>query len=506
MADKKYILSIDQGTTGSAAIVFDSDGNPVADADKETRQIYPKPGWVEHDPREILQISLEVAREAIKKAGIPSSSVSGIGITNQRETTIVWDRKSGEPVNNAIVWQCRRTADLVEDLKSKGLSQTICGKTGLIPDAYFSATKVRWILDHIPDGQFRAEQGDLLFGTVDTWLAWNLSGRKAHVTDYSNASRTMLYNINTLQWDKDILSALDIPACMLPQVIPSSHIYAETAAGIFDKERIPLGAIAGDQQAALFGQACYNAGMAKNTYGTGSFILLNSGNKPIISKKGLLTSLAWGLHGEVSYALEGSVFITGAAVQWLRDGLKIIKNAAESESLAKSVPDNGGVYFVPAFVGLGAPYWDMYARGTIIGLTRGTTSGHLTRATLESIAYQVRDVVDAMKSDAGVSLPVLRVDGGGTANSLLMQFQADILGAPIQVAAVAETTALGVAFLAGLATGIWKNTEEIARKWRASATFEPKMTPDQRDDLYSCWKRAVERAQDWVINPKEANQ
>jgi glycerol kinase len=500
MAGKKYILAIDQGTTGSGAILFDSDGNPVADADKETRQIYPQPGWVEHDPKEIFQTSLDVARAVLKKSGIPASKISGIGITNQRETTIVWDKKTGEPVSNAIVWQCRRTAGLVEDLKKRGLGETIREKTGLIPDAYFSATKIRWILDHIPDGQRRAEEGELLFGTVDTWLAWNLSGGNAHVTDYSNASRTMLYNIHTLQWDKDILEALNLPTAILPKVIPSSFIYAETSPSMFDGVQIPLCAIAGDQQSALFGQACFTPGMAKNTYGTGSFILLNSGEKPIISKHGLLTSLAWGLDGKVIYALEGSIFITGAAVQWLRDGLRIINSSAESESLARTVDDNGGVYFVPALVGLGAPHWDMYARGTIVGITRGTTAGHIARATLEAIAFQVRDVVDAMKSEAGVNMPVLKVDGGGTANSLLLQFQADILGVPIEVAAIAETTALGIAYLAGLATSVWKNTAEVAAICRSTASYQPTMSADQRENLYSNWKRAVERSQGWIVN------
>jgi glycerol kinase len=500
MAGKKYVLAIDQGTTGSGAILFDSSGNPVAEADKETRQIYPNPGWVEHDPKEIFQTSLEVARAVLKKSNIPASGVSGIGITNQRETTIVWDKKTGEPVNNAIVWQCRRTAGIVEDLKKRGLENSIREKTGLIPDAYFSATKIRWILDHIPEGQRRAEQGELLFGTVDTWLAWKLSGGKAHVTDYSNASRTMIYNIHTLQWDKDILEALNIPQAMLPRVIPSSFIYAETSPDMFDGAQIPLCAIAGDQQAALFGQACYTPGMAKNTYGTGSFILLNSGEKPIISKHGLLTSLAWGLDGKVIYALEGSIFITGAAVQWLRDGLRIIKKSSESETLARTVDDNGGVYFVPALVGLGAPHWDMYARGTITGITRGTTDGHIARATLEAEAYQVRDVVDAMKSEAGVNMPVLKVDGGGTANSLLMQFQADILGVPIEVAAIAETTALGIAYLAGLATSVWKNTAEVAAICRSTASYQPTMSADQRENLYSNWKRAVERSKGWIIS------
>ena len=500
MSGKQYILAFDQGTTGSGAIVFDSDGNTVAMSDRETSQIYPQPGWVEHDPLEIYSTSLQVAREAISKAGIKASDIACIGITNQRETTVVWDRKTGQPVHNAVVWQCRRTAPICEGLKSRGLAPSIQQKTGLVPDAYFSGTKVRWLLDNIAEGQKRAENGDLLFGTVDTWLAWNLSGRRANVTDYSNASRTMLYNIHKLQWDADILSELNIPSVMLPQVIDSSIIYSQTDPSIFDSAPVPLGAIAGDQQAALFGQACYNPGMAKNTYGTGSFILLNSGSKPIVSQQGLLTSLAWGIDGKVNYALEGSVFITGAAIQWLIDGLKIIKSASESEALARSVEDNGGVYFVPAFVGLGAPYWDMYTRGAMIGLTRGTTGGHIARATIESIAYQVRDVVDAMKSETGISIPVLRVDGGGTANSLLMQFQADILGIPIQVAAVAETTALGVAYLAGLAADTWNNTDEISRKWRASATFEPSISSDRRESLYADWKRAVERSRCWIEN------
>lgn len=500
MAGKHYVIAIDQGTTGSRAILFDSEGRPVASAIEETCQIYPNPGWVEQDPKEIFQTTLDVSRSILKKFGITAKSVAGIGITNQRETTIVWDKKTGEPVANAIVWQCRRTAGLVEELKKRGLEDMIRNKTGLIPDAYFSATKVRWLLDHVKDGQRRAEQGELLFGTVDTWLAWKLSGGRAHITDYSNASRTMLYNIYTLQWDQDILAELNIPEAMLPKVIPSSFIYGETTPAIFDGVQVPLCAIVGDQQAALFGQACYEPGMAKNTYGTGAFVLINSGEKPITSKHGLLTSLAWGLNGKVIYALEGSIFISGAAVQWLRDGLRIISKSSESESLARSVEDNGGVYFVPALVGLGAPHWDMYARGTMIGITRGTTSGHIARATLEAIAYQVRDVIDAMKSEAGVTIPVLKVDGGGTANSLLMQFQSDILNIPIEVAAVAETTALGVAYLAGLATSVWKDTEEVSSICRTAATYQPKMPAGCREALYSEWKRALERAGGWIIN------
>ncbi len=498
MPAKGYILVIDQGTTGSTALLCDEEGQIVSSADSEISQIYPQPGWVEHDPKEIFRTSLVVAQEALQKAGVSASQVKGMGITNQRETTVVWDRRTGEPVNNAIVWQCRRTAPLCEELKAKGLAKTIREKTGLPIDAYFSATKLRWILDHIPEGQRRAQQGDLLFGTIDSWLVWNLTGGAVHITDYSNASRTMLFNIHTLEWDRELLAVLDIPEAVLPKVLPSSQVYGETAAGLLGDARVPLGGIAGDQQAALFGQACYDACMAKNTYGTGSFILLNTGDKPIPSEKGLVTTIAWGLAGKVAYAMEGSIFITGAAVQWLRDGLGLIKSAAESEPLARSVPDNGGVYFVPAFVGLGAPYWDMYARGTIIGLTRGTTGGHLARATLEAIAYQTRDVVEVMSAEACLQVALLRVDGGGTANALLMQFQADILGVTIQPALVAETTSLGAAYLAGLAVGLWKDTTELARMWRAAETYEPKMSVDQRETLYAGWKRAVERARGWV--------
>jgi len=500
MGEKDYILAIDQGTTGSTAILFDREGQPVSPAYREVRQIYTQPGWVEHDPKELFSASVAVARDSLQKAGVATSQVRSIGITNQRETTIVWDRYTGEPVSNAVVWQCRRTAPLCEKLKREGMGPLVKEKTGLIIDAYFSATKLRWILDHVPQGQHRAEQGDLLFGTVDSWLVWNLTGGAVHITDYSNASRTMLFNIHTLKWDKELLAALNIPEAVLPHVMPSSQVYGETAVGILGDSRIPLGAVAGDQQAALFGQACYDAGMTKNTYGTGSFVLLNTGDKPVPSEKGLVTTLAWGLGGKVTYAMEGSIFITGAAVQWLRDGLELISNAAESEALARSVPDNGGVFFVPAFVGLGAPYWDMYARGTILGLTRGTNKGHLARATLEAIAYQTRDIIEAMGAEAGLQVPLLRVDGGGTANSLLMQFQADILGIPIQRAAVAETTALGAAYLAGLAVGLWHDTVDIERRWRAAETYEPKFSTDQRESLYAGWKRAVERARGWVTS------
>ena len=498
MTGKGLILAIDQGTTGSTALLFDETGRIVSNAYREIRQIYPQPGWVEHDPKEFIDTCLEVSREALDRAGVSASRLSGVGITNQRETTIVWDRNSGEPVCNAIVWQCRRTAPLCEELKRKGLEQPVREKTGLLIDAYFSATKLRWILDNIPQGQQRAEQGKLLFGTVDSWLIWNLTGGAAHVTDYSNASRTMLFNIHTLEWDKDILAALNIPEAVLPRVMPSSNIYGEIPQGVLGDAPVPVASAVGDQQASLFGQACYQPGITKNTYGTGSFILLNTGGRPISSQKGLVATLAWGLGGEVVYALEGSIFVTGAAIQWLRDGLSIITSAPETEVLASSVPDNGGVYFVPAFVGLGAPHWDMYARGTILGLTRGTTREHLVRATLESIAYQTRDVIEAMRDEAGLDIPLLRVDGGGSANAFLMQFQADMLGVPIQVAAVTETTALGAAYLAGLAVGLWENTAELQKLWRAVRTYEPGMSADQRETLYTDWKRAVERAREWV--------
>src|SRR4030042_869451 len=498
MPGKSYILVIDQGTTGSAALLFDDSGRVVSSADREIRQIYPQPGWVEHDPVEIFQTSLTVAKEALEQAGVIASQVKGLGITNQRETTVVWDRRTGKPVSNAIVWQCRRTAPICEELKQEGMVEPVREKTGLLVDAYFSATKLRWILDNVPDGQRRAQQGDFLFGTIDSWLVWNLTGGAVHITDYSNASRTMLFNIHTLKWDKEILTILAIPEAVLPKVMSSSQVYGETAAGLLGNARVPLGGIAGDQQAALFFQACYDACMAKNTYGTGSFILLNTGDKPTPSEKGLVTTLAWGLDGKFTYAMEGSIFITGAAIQWLRDGLGLIKSAAESEPLARSVTHNDGVYFVPAFVGLGAPYWDMYARGTILGLTRGTTAGHLARATLEAIAYQVRDVVEVMAEEACIQLALLRVDGGGTANSFLMQFQADMLGVPIQPSSVAETTSLGAAYLAGLAVGMWKDTAELATMWRAAKTYEPSMSADEREMLYSGWKRAVERARGWI--------
>ncbi|BCV25884.1 MAG TPA: glycerol kinase GlpK [Firmicutes bacterium] len=492
----KYVLALDQGTTSSRAIVFDHDGNNVSMVNKEFPQIYPKPGWVEHNPADIWNSQLEVAKAALEKAGITPADVTAIGITNQRETTIVWDRATGQPVYNAIVWQCRRTAPICDELKAKGWAEKIREKTGLVVDAYFSGTKIKWILDNVPGVREKAERGELLFGNVDTWLIWNLSGGKVHTTDYSNASRTMLFNIHKLDWDDEILAELGIPRAMLPKPQPSSHVYAHTDKAVFGAE-VPIAGDAGDQQAALFGQACYKPGMAKNTYGTGCFMLMNTGEKAVPSKSGLLTTIAWGVNGKVEYALEGSIFITGAAVQWLRDELRVIDNSAQSEEYARKVPDTGGVYLVPAFVGLGAPYWDMYARGTIVGITRGTKREHIIRAALESICYQTRDVLEAMTSDSGIKLTALKVDGGAVANDFLMQSQADILGVPVHRPKVTETTALGAAYLAGLAVGFWADQEEIAAKWQINKEFTPAMAADQREKLYRGWKRAVERALKW---------
>jgi glycerol kinase len=500
MPNGKYILSIDEGTSGATAVLFDTMGQVVSRAYREIRQIFPQPGWLEHDPRDIVQKSLTVGREVVQKAGISFSQVAGLGITNQRESVVVWERMTGQPVYASICWQCRRTASVCEDLKQKGLENLIRQKTGLPVDAYFSGTKIHWILGNIPDGHHRAFRGDLICGTIDSWLIWNLTGGKTHVTDYTNASRTMLFNIKTLRWDAELLEILGIPAIMLPQVLPSSMVYGETADGIFNNCHIPIAGIAGDQQAALFGQTCYKIGMAKNTYGTGAFVLVNMGEKPLISKSGMITTIAWGLGNKATYALEGSIFISGAVIQWLRDSLGIIATAADSELLAATVPDNGGVYFVPAFVGLGAPYWDMYARGIVIGLTRGANKGHLVRAALEAIAFQTRDVIGAIQTEFKTSIPVLRVDGGGSSNNLLMQFQSDILGIPIQKAQIIEITALGAAYLAGLAVGIWQSTDEIEKQWHSGATFEPKMSSDERQTLYTNWKRAVERAKKWATD------
>lgn len=495
---KKYVLAIDQGTTGSTALLFDKAGNLHAKVNKEFRQIYPKPGWVEHDPEEILQVTLDVVKEALSRAGAESHDVAAIGITNQRETTVVFDRETGKPFYNAIVWQCRRTAPLCEKLKKQGLSSVFQKKTGLVIDAYFSGTKLKWILDNVPGVKNKAKEGKALFGTIDTFLIYHLTGCKTHVTDYSNASRTLIFNIHKLTWDKDLLKILSIPAAMLPQVLPTSHIYGETVSIGPLEQGIPVASCVGDQQGALFGQACFKPGVVKNTYGTGCFALMNTGEKAVPSKHKLLTTIAWGLDGKVEYALEGSIFIAGAAVQWLRDEMKLIENAGQSESYAAQVSDTGGVYFVPAFVGLGAPYWDMYARGTMVGATRGTNRFHLVRAVLESIAYQTRDVLDAMKKDSGLALKELRVDGGAVANNFLMQFQSDVLGVPVKRPKISETTAAGAAFLAGLATGFWNSKKEIEAIWQEDRAFSPCMKPSQVNALYKGWQKAVERAKGWA--------
>ena len=494
---EKYILALDQGTTSSRAILFDRSGRSVGVAQKEFTQIYPKAGWVEHDPMEIWGTQSGVAREVLEKIGVRPDEIAAIGITNQRETTIVWEKATGKPVFNAIVWQCRRTAGICDELKARGLEPYVRENTGLVIDAYFSGTKIKWILDNVAGARERAEKGELLFGNVDTWLVWNLTRGKVHVTDYSNASRTMLFNIRTLQWDERILAELGIPACMLPAVKPSSGVYGHTDPHTFGGAEIPIAGIAGDQQAALFGQACFGAGMAKNTYGTGCFMLMNTGGTPVPSRNGLLTTIAWGVDGKVEYALEGAIFVAGAAVQWLRDELKLIDNAAQSEELAAAVADTNGVYVVPAFVGLGAPYWDMYARGTIVGLTRGANRSHIVRATLEAIAFQTRDVLQAMQDDSGITLKTLKVDGGAVANDFLMQFQADILGVPVERPRVTETTALGAAFLAGLAVGFWQDKAEISATWNVDRAFQPAMPQATREAKYKGWTRAVERARMW---------
>lgn len=494
----KYILAIDQGTTSSRAILFDHSQNIIATAQKEFTQYFPQPGWVEHDPMEIWESQLSVIHEVLSAPAITYEDIASIGITNQRETAIVWDKNTGVPVYNAIVWQCRRTADMCETLQQReGFSDYVRHATGLLLDAYFSATKVAWILDNVSGAREKAAQGELLFGTVDSWLVWKLSKGKAHITDYSNASRTLLYNIRDLTWDKKILDVLRIPESMLPQVRNSSEVYTR-----IDLQEghapIPIAGIAGDQQAALFGQACFKPGMVKNTYGTGSFIIMHTGDELKESSNGLISTIAWGIGGEIEYALEGSVFVAGAVIQWIRDELKIISHAQDSEELALSVEDTQGVYLVPAFVGLGAPYWDMYARGTMVGLTRGASRAHIVRAALESIAYQSKDVIDSMEKDAGISLPELRVDGGASLNNFLMQFQSDIIGNRVVRPAIAETTALGAALLAGLAVGFWKSKEEIAEAWEQNALFTPSISSAQREQLYSGWKKAVERAMNWV--------
>lgn len=498
---KRYIMALDAGTTSNRCILFDEQAEPCAISQKEFTQLYPQPGWVEHDPEEIWETQLLVAREAMKKAGVSGEQIAAIGITNQRETTIVWDKYSGKPVYNAIVWQCRRTAEYCDSLKERGLTDVIRSKTGLVIDAYFSATKIRWILENVPGTRARAERGELLFGTVDCWLIWKLTGGKCHVMDYSNASRTMLYNINTLQWDEEILRELDIPAAMLPKVLPSSCVYGETSPDLFGTS-VTIAGAAGDQQAALFGQACFHPGEAKNTYGTGAFLLMNTGDRPVFSQNGLVTTIAWGLGGKVQYALEGSVFVAGAAIQWLRDELGLIESASVSEFLASQVKDTNGCYVVPAFTGLGAPYWDPYARGTIVGLTRGVNKCHLVRATLESLAFQVNDILSAMQADSGICLSSLNVDGGASANNLLMQMQADISGAPVTRPSCVETTAMGAAYLAGLAVGYWSSPDDVLRNRRINRVFAPEIDSSLRDKKNRTWKRAVEHALAWA---KEAD-
>jgi glycerol kinase len=491
-----FILALDQGTTSSRAIVFDHDGAITAVAQKEFTQIFPAAGWVEHDPQEIWASQIGVAVEALGRARIAPKDVAAIGITNQRETTIVWDRETGLPIHNAIVWQDRRTADFCERLKKDGAGETVQAKTGLLIDAYFSASKIRWILDNVAGARAKADAGTLAFGTVDTWLVWKLTGHQRHVTDVSNASRTMLFNIHTLKWDDELLRLFGVPASMLPVVKSSSEVYGQVASSL-GIERVPIAGIAGDQQAALFGQMCRTPGMSKNTYGTGCFLLQNIGTTPTRSRQQLVTTVAWQVGGRTEYALEGSVFIGGAVVQWIRDGLHLIRTAAEIEPLAASVPDNGGVYLVPAFAGLGAPHWDPYARGTIVGITRGTSSGHIARAALESIAYQVSDLLDAMHADAGIPLKELRVDGGAATNNTLMQFQADLLGVPVVRPAVTETTALGAAYLAGLAVGYWKSADEVSGQWKVDRRFEPMMPRAAVNALRERWTKALERSKGW---------
>jgi len=491
-------MAFDSGTTSCRSILFNPDGSILGTAQQEFPQIYPQPGWVEHDPLEIWACQSAVARQVLEKYQVRPAQIAAIGITNQRETTVVWDKLTGKPIYNALVWQDKRTAALCDTLRAEGRTDTIRQKTGLVIDSYFSATKIAWILDQVPGSRQRAAKGEILFGTVDTWLIWNLTRGTSHVTDVSNAARTMLFNIHTLDWDDELLERLEIPRAMLPRVTESSGIVGTTDAQTFGGAGIPIAGIAGDQQAALFGQTCFATGQGKNTYGTGSFILLNTGSKPIASTKGLLTTIAWSRGGEVTYALEGSVFITGAAVQWLRDELKVIRDARDSEYFAQKVPDTGGVYLVPAFAGLGAPYWDMYARGAIVGMTRGTTMDHIIRATLESLAFQVRDVSDLMATESGIPLENLRVDGGASANNFLMQFQADILGVPVQRPKNLETTALGAAFLAGLAVGYWKSTDELKKTLEIERQFEPSMDTKKRELLYGGWKKAVQRSLGWA--------
>ncbi len=494
---KKYVMAFDAGTTGCRSIIFDRSGNVITGAYQEFPQIYPKPGWVEHDPMDIWNAQIGTARSAIAQLGGDCSEIAAIGITNQRETTVVWEKSTGKPVMNAIVWQDRRTAAICEDLKAQGLEDYIKENTGLLIDAYFSGTKIKWILDNIEGARTKAQNGELLFGTVDTWLTWNLTGGKAHVIDYSNASRTLLFNIKTLSWDEKLLKALDIPPAMLPETLPSSQVYGETIPGLFTGGSIPVAGAIGDQQGALFGQACFSEGLVKATYGTGGSLMMNTGYQPKFSQNGMLTTVAWGIDGKVEYALEGLLYVLGASVQWLRDELRIVGSSAETEYFASQVPDTAGVYFVPAFVGLSAPYWDQYARGSIMGLTRGSNRNHIIRATLESMAYQIRDVIECMQQDSGIAYSALKVDGGACRNNFLMQFQADLLGVEVMRPKVVDTTARGAAFLAGLATGFWRDKQELLDTFELDRQFSPTVDQPVRDKLYKGWKKAVERVRDW---------
>ncbi|MGC8229846.1 glycerol kinase GlpK [Pseudobacillus badius] len=491
---EQFILSLDQGTTSSRAILFNKKGEAAYVAQKEFTQHFPQPGWVEHNANEIWGTILACIATVLSENNISPEQIAGIGITNQRETTVVWDKETGKPVYNAIVWQSRQTADICNELKDQGYDSLFREKTGLLIDAYFSGTKIKWILDNVEGARERAEKGELLFGTIDTWLIWKLSGGKVHVTDYSNASRTLLFNIHDLTWDEELLTILNIPTSMLPEVRPSSEVYGQTVPYHFFGQEVPIAGAAGDQQAALFGQACYEEGMAKNTYGTGCFMLMNTGEKAVTSRHGLLTTIAWGIDGKVEYALEGSIFVAGSAIQWLRDGLRMVKDAADTEEYATSVASSGGVYVVPAFVGLGTPYWDSDVRGAVFGLTRGTSKEHFVRATLESLAYQTKDVLDAMEADSGISLKTLRVDGGAVKNNFLMQFQSDMLQVPVERPIINETTALGAAYLAGLAVGFWKDRQEISSKWQVEKVFKPQMANEEQARLYAGWKKAIEAA------------
>ena len=493
----KYMMALDSGTTSNRCILFDRAGRIVSVAQREFTQYFPQPGWVEHDANEIWATLLGVAVEAMQMAGAAAADIAAIGITNQRETTIVWDKATGEPVHHAIVWQCRRTSEYCDELRARGLTARFREKTGLVLDAYFSATKLHWLLENVPGVRERAAKGELLFGTVETWLIWKLTGGRAHVTDYSNASRTMLFNINTLDWDEEILAELNIPRSMLPKPLPSSGLFGTTAPSLLGGE-IPITGAAGDQQAALFGQTCFQPGEAKNTYGTGCFLLMNTGEKPVFSQNGLVTTIAWGLGEKVTYALEGSIFVAGAAIQWLRDEMKLIANAAESEAVAQEVVDTNGCYVVPAFTGLGAPYWDQYARGAIVGLTRGCNRAHIVRATLDSLTYQTYDVLNAMRADSGIALASLKVDGGASANNYLMQTQADVIGAPVLRPTCVESTAMGAAYLAGLAVGFWRDQAEIRKIWAVDRTFEPQLDAKSRDARLHGWHRAVQRTFDWA--------